>query len=58
VVAPHEQARLAFKILDVNPRPTFYLLQEPVVLLTEDTDATPPIMLAAQPISSGSASLP
>lgn len=58
VVAPHEQARLAFKILDVNPRPTFYLLQEPVVLLTEDTDATPPIMLAAQPIPSASASLP
>ena len=49
VVAPEEQAHLAFKILDVNPRPTFYLLQEPVVLLTEDTDAVPPIKLASQP---------
>ena len=34
-VEPDQAVRLAFNLIDLNPRPLFYLAQEPIVLLTE-----------------------
>lgn len=37
-VEPDQAVRLAFNLIDLNPRPLFYLAQAPVVLLTDRRD--------------------
>lgn len=34
-VASDEAVRLSFNVVDLNPRPVFYLVQEPIILLTQ-----------------------
>lgn len=34
-VLAEDQVRLSFNVVDLNPRPIFYLVQEPIILLTE-----------------------
>ncbi len=34
-VEPEQTVRIAFNLMDLNPRPLFYLAQEPIILLTK-----------------------
>ena len=48
-VEPEQTVQIAFNLMDLNPRPLFYLAQEPIVLLTEG----PALPNVARPIYAG-----
>jgi len=53
-VEPEQTVQIAFNLMDLNPRPLFYLAQEPIILLTEG----PRLPIAPHPIYAGFASRP
>ena len=45
-VRPEQAVRLAFNLVDINPRPVFYLAQQPIVLLADGTKSPSRSLLA------------